>query len=91
MKRWHRRVTSCTRAEIREAIADEGWQRFRRSLKGLSTEDKLQQLEGYISRREMSRGKMTRIEQVRIDNYINALLRGGQLVHKNDGAIHVQR
>lgn len=75
---WNREVKATTTNEIREAINDENWQRFRLSLKGLSTEAKLRRLDAYVSNREVT-GRYNRVEQVRIDNYINALLRGGQL------------
>lgn len=80
---------------VAEAVADEDWQEFRQAMKGLSTERKLQMLrhyydEGYyhfergggcnapdcslyVDRQEWS------YYQIRIDNYIKALCRGGQL------------
>ena len=46
-------------------------------------------LHDYVKAYEVG-GHLPRVQQVRIDNYINALLRGGQLIrHGNE--IHVQR
>lgn len=90
MKFWHRKVTSLRQQEILEAVRNTSWQRFRLSLKGLSTEDKLIALEGYCERRERE-GSISRTDQVRVDNYINALLRGGQLVRTHNNTIQVQR
>ena len=67
------------------SIDDEEWQRLRLSLKGIPTEDKLIKLDNYLTRNPLERAA-----QVRVDNYINALLRGGQLIYSK-GAIVVQR
>lgn len=76
---WYREVSSMTQAEISQAVNDAAWQRFRKSLKGLSTSQKLEHLEMYCQRREKDGNRLSRMDQVRVDNYINALLRGGQL------------
>lgn len=91
MKFWHRTVTSLTQDEIRQAVNDDAWQHFRLSLKGISTEDKLIALDTYLRMRERRVSGVTREEQVRVDNYINALLRGGQLKRMSTGSIRVQR
>jgi hypothetical protein len=77
--------------EIKEYVNDNPWQGFRRSLKGLSTEVKLDELQNYLESRTTEDGFLGRDVEVRVDNYINALLRGGQLVHLTNGQIKVQR
>jgi hypothetical protein len=88
---WYRDVSSWSRNMIHSSINNDGWQRFRLTLKGLSTEDKLDNLEGYCQRREKDGNRMSAVEKCRVDNYINALLRGGQLVRGWDNMIRVQR
>jgi hypothetical protein len=91
MNQWPYEVTTLQFGEIMEAVKNERWQTFRLSLKGLSTSDKLEKLKAYMrNSRYEDKGSLSRVEQVRIDNYINALLRGGQLVRRDDG-IYVQR
>jgi hypothetical protein len=63
-----------TQGEIRVAVADEYWQSFRKSLKGTSTETKLEKLREYLEEQFGTRKK-----KVQVDNYIKALCRGGQL------------
>lgn len=72
-------------------VQDHEWQGFRLSLKGVTTQKKLSML--YARRAGLRRGsikcnvglcdtaagKMCRRHQVQIDNYLNALKRGGQL------------
>ena len=86
---WGYKVGSYTNAEIREAVyfaeGAEEWQKFRVSQKGFSTQEKLFRLEKrwlhYCSGDTKYPGmeKMAKLEQLRIDNYIGALVRGGQL------------
>lgn len=83
---WPFKVTTLTTAEIADAVKDKVWQSFRRELKGMTTESKLYHLAAYMNREPSSR-----VRRVRVDNYINALLRGGQLVRRSDGVIVVQR
>ena len=92
MEQWPYEVTALQFEEIMEAVKDDCWQEFRLSLKGLSTTEKLKRLEGYLLKVELASkdGNTPRVEQVRIDNYINALLRGGQLVRQGN-EIYVQR
>lgn len=90
MKTWNRQVTELSMQEIMVAVADDEWQKFRLSLKGRTTETKLDMLSGYLQQQIYLYQTIPRVAQIRIDNYINALLRGGQLVHK-DGEIVVQR
>lgn len=74
MKKWNRIVAKYTVDEVtRFAVGDKAWQEFRVSLKGLSTEDKLDKLLSWRKAHTDRRG------QVQVDNYINALKRGGQL------------
>lgn len=91
MHTWYREVPSLSQSEILAAVKNDAWQRFRQTLKGLSTEDKLDALEGYCQRREEKGGRLQRSDIVRVANYINALLRGGQLRHGNNGTIVVHR
>ena len=88
MKTWPYPVSGMTQAEILLAVRDDNWQAFRRSLKGITTEEKLKRLLWY--RRNASDPGNTKAIYIRVDNYINALLRGGQLVREGD-AIVVQR
>lgn len=52
----------------------EEWQQFRVSLKGLSTKEKL-----YCLAWRWAHGSQTHEEEVRINNYLGALIRGGCL------------
>lgn len=76
---WPHPVTSLLVSEIAEAVSDPKWQKFRRSLKGKSTSDKLSELNWYRSTHMGADATLPRKYQVQIDNYINALKRGGQL------------
>lgn len=73
-------------------VQDHEWQQFRLSMKGVTTQKKLSML--YARRAGLRRGsikcnvglcdtgkvgKLCRRHQVQIDNYLNALKRGGQL------------
>lgn len=90
MDQWKRVVTTLQWAEIEEAVKDTKWQAFRKGLKGITTQEKLVRLDAWVKRRLNAEGHLPRMDQVRVDNYINALLRGGQLV-RHSGSIHVQR
>jgi hypothetical protein len=74
-----------TRAQLYKAINDEGWQGFRQSLKGLPTADKIQKLRGYWEAHSYMDQPCTVYGDdcdgvcIRVDNYIKALCRGGQL------------
>lgn len=71
--------------KVHRAIDDEDWQRFRRSLKGISTKDKLERLcEYYLDKAEHCLyGDLEPCGDcdicIRVDNYVKALCRGGQL------------
>jgi hypothetical protein len=88
MKGWTRFVQYWTHEQVREVVylthdaAD--WQLFRVSLKGLSTLEKLRLLEGAF-KEYVEGGDNEAVQQkwkCRIDNYIGALVRGGQLNKK---------
>jgi hypothetical protein len=62
--------------EILRCVDDAAWQKFRLSLKGLSTNEKLKKLRSYKA------NNSGRCVTVRVENYLNALRRGGQLPPK---------
>lgn len=70
-----RQGKSATSRRIAEAVDNEQWQEFRVSLKGLSTRDKLARLKHYYTFSEDDNADVS----IRVDNYIKALCRGGQL------------
>jgi len=70
---WRRKVQTLRMDEILEAVDDPKWQEFRLSLKGIPTHRKLIMLDEYL------RTHTSDVDKIRVDNYINALLRGGQL------------
>lgn len=78
MKAWERKLTVWNIKYILECVNDDIWQAFRRSMKGVSTETKLDMLEDYVRTHEAN-GTYNDVEKCRVDNYINALKRGGQL------------
>jgi len=67
-------IPKINKEEIDKAIDDKKWQEFRKSLKGLSTEEKLDKLQEWLNSHKGSRKA-----EVQVINYINALKRGGQL------------
>lgn len=78
--KWPFAVLPYTSSEVNEyCVNDEEWQKFRRILKGVPTFKKLEML----SIRRNS-NVMNRRRQVQLDNYVNALRRGGQLNLKNE-------
>lgn len=62
-----------SKEEIMRCIKNKEWQAFRKSLKGLSTEEKLRRL------RTWKANHSGRCATVVVQNYINALKRGGQI------------
>lgn len=60
---------------IASAVDNQGWQEFRVSLKGLTTREKLSRLKAYLNNGPGARDT----RQVRVDNYLKALARGGQV------------
>lgn len=65
---------------IAAAVDNQAWQEFRVSLKGIDTADKLTKLKTYL--RSGPDGIETRTK--RVDNYLKALARGGQVTLKGD-------
>ena len=63
-----------TKNEIRNAVHDTKWQAFRKSLKGLPTDTKLDKLYAYLYQHQTSYNA-----HIQVQNYINALKRGGIL------------
>ena len=80
MSKWPYEVKHTPMTDVLRLVKCEKWQAFRLSLKGLTTEQKLYKL---VERRQQAKrdngGILPYAEQIRIDNYINALKRGGQL------------
>ncbi len=68
-------------SRVAKATANEGWQLFRESLKGTSTKEKLEHLQHYWIANVLDGFKANNEEdvEVRLDNYLKALARGGQL------------
>lgn len=86
MRTWEHKLQVWNIHQIWEAVKDVSWQEFRVSLKGTSTEEKLTRLDNYLQfacKRncctvdELSQREWK--EKCRVDNYINAIKRGGQL------------
>lgn len=84
MNKWPHEVQHYSPGEVMICCVQDGfWQRFRLSMKGRATSEKLDMLAEW---REMhmyinpdKSRTLPRRHQVQIDNYINALKRGGQL------------
>lgn len=74
---------SANSQRIAQAVDDEEWQKFRLSMKGETTERKLQMLkyyyQGYYHDALSTFDKEAENINIRVDNYIKALCRGGQL------------
>ncbi len=79
MKKWPHNVKPTTTLEIKFFVKDAEWQRVRLSLKGMTTERKLVTLDAWRSHKLLDGHLLPRNREVQIDNYINALKRGGQL------------
>jgi hypothetical protein len=77
MKQWTSWVGGYTKEEVQAYCVMNGeWQSFRLTLKGLPTEQKLNMLAAWYDHRI---DRLPRATTVQVDNYINALKRGGQL------------
>lgn len=79
-----REGTTDTSRRIARAVDNEAWQMFRLSMKGKPTEHKIRMLEFYFHDgvvKAMNGDKDYIYDDVcvRVDNYIKALCRGGQL------------
>jgi hypothetical protein len=87
-----RQGVSARSRRIAQAVDNEGWQEVRLSMKGISTAEKLDVLEKYWKEEhhkhhDLFFGDLIKpidIEDcdicIRVDNYLKALMRGGQLV-----------
>jgi len=66
---------------IAQAVDNEEWQEIRLSMKGISTEAKLEMLRRYYCtfQHDLEKPNNDCNVCIRIDNYIKALCRGGQL------------
>lgn len=67
---------------VQLAVRNDPWQRFRVSLKGTTTEHKLERLMNYWDSRHADMERRMEYECtvcIRVDNYLKALCRGGQL------------
>lgn len=81
MKKWPHSLWTLSKDQIKEhCVNDLEWQKFRLTLKGLPTEEKLDRLNEW-------RAAGGVIAHIQVTNYINALKRGGQL----NMALEVQR
>jgi len=65
--------------QIQRAVDDREWQNFRLSLKGLTTREKLDKLKEYIP----VGTPRNDVKCVRVQNYLNALARGGLIQPTN--------
>lgn len=69
--------------EVQEAVNDPTWQTLRRSIKGLSLQEKYDKLimyRNYMNAERLISGRSTewwRMVEVRLTNYVTALSRGG--------------
>lgn len=72
--------------DVQRIVYTKGWQRFRLSLKGLSTQLKLDKLvEWYDGNTKLDAIHYTKWErEVQVGNYLGALRRGGQLNMNNE-------
>lgn len=87
MNKWPHPVNKWTADQVRFAVyfspGSDNWQQFRVSLKGQSTRMKLARLDlRYIAAQGSDFESDWELEKIRIDNYIGALVRGGQLNSK---------
>lgn len=80
MNKWPYTVKTYSPEEVQKyCVGDPKWQKFRRSLKGLPTTMKLDKLAEWRKGHLFIFETPTRESQVQVDNYVNALKRGGQL------------
>lgn len=85
--KWEHPVEKTSTRDILEhAVNNSTWQKYRLAMKGKPTEEKLRMLRQWRAA-HMKDGKLPKATQVQIDNYINALKRGGQLTKEG----HIQR
>ena len=79
MNAWAAKLTVWNMRQILEAVDDAKWQKFRLSLKGIATTEKLLRLSDWLDAAFLRDGAIHWKDQCRVDNYVNALKRGGQL------------
>lgn len=84
--RWECEVERWIQIDVQFAVYrapdHEEWQKFRVSLKGQSTKMKLLRLATYWATAQIQHregGVQLKLEKIRVDNYLGALVRGGQL------------
>jgi hypothetical protein len=71
--------TNATSRRIAQAVDNEEWQKFRLSLKGKSTPQKLAMLDKYYDENRNAVEQHPNDVFIRVDNYLKALARGGQI------------
>jgi hypothetical protein len=74
MKDFETLFSEATHQQIDKVVSSDNWQKFRLSLKGLSTSSKLQKLSQWVSKHHNSPQA-----KLQASNYRGALRRGGQL------------
>jgi hypothetical protein len=79
MDKWPHQVNHTPTSETLEAVRDPEWQRIRLIMKGKPTSEKLEMLNAWRIVNFCEVMGLHRQTQLQIDNYINALKRGGQL------------
>ena len=91
IERWKFGYEQPDRQQVKEAVYEQPdsreWQQFRVSMKGLSTKEKLFMLEQWLLDSRADVGVPAYYDEVRVNNYIGALKRGGQL----DNELNVRR
>lgn len=76
--RWEHDIQHLSQQEILTAVKCERWQTVRRGMKGTTTTEKLKTCEWWLTN-GCSECCDKHRRSVQVDNYINALKRGGQL------------
>lgn len=80
MDKWPYELQSWSAEQIQQfCVENEAWQMHRRRMKGKPTSDKLRMLDWWRSQHAAGDNTLLPVHQCQIDNYINALKRGGQL------------
>jgi hypothetical protein len=64
--------------EVKDAVADEAWQKFRNALKGVSLHDKWLALRLWLRTHKDSKKA-----KIQVTNYVNALRRAGSVPKRN--------
>jgi hypothetical protein len=77
--RWEHDIKHLTTEQIRFAVRCSTWQDFRLGMKGVDTKTKLFMLESWLIMGSTCNHCTGEIRQHQVDNYLNALKRGGQL------------